>query len=283
VPGRQQSTRCASYAEVTPSGTGIRILGLASGAALHRKFPVPKANGMSIEIYRRADRYITISGAQIGGTAELANIDAQIDAVAAKLDNSKQQKQAQPENKTKHHDLDSLIRNGCGDDFGGDRSRAVWYVINQLLKQGRTADEIVVVLLDHSNGISAHIYDQKKPEAYARRQVEKAQKERADETSADTEIKRLAALNPVQYERERKAAAERLGIRAAILDKLVQAERPDDEAKQGRAISFPEPRPGPSRSMAPHCWIRLHKRSGVMWFCPTTRVTRRHCGWSTPT
>jgi hypothetical protein len=237
--------RCASYAEVTPSGTGIRVIGTAAGAALHRKFAVPKSNGMTIEIYRRADRYITISGAQINEPAELVNIDSEIDTVAARLDNCKQQKEAQPENKPKQHDLDSLIKDGCGDDFSGDRSRAVWFVINRLLKQARTADEIVAVLLDHSNGISAHIYDQSNPEKYARRQVEKAQKERTEETSDDAEIKRLAELSPFQYERERKAAAERLGIRAAILDKLVQAERPDDEAKQGRAISFPEPEAWP--------------------------------------
>jgi putative DNA primase/helicase len=64
-------------------------------------------------------------------------------------------------------------------------------------------------------------------------------------TDADAEIARLAALTPVQYERERKAAAERLDIRATILDKLVQAERPEDDSKQGRAISFPEPEPWP--------------------------------------
>jgi hypothetical protein len=238
--------RCASYAEVTPSGTGIRIIGAASGVPLHRKFAVPNANGMCIEIYRRADRYITISGAQIGETVELANIDAEIDTVAARL--GKQQKQAQPENnRTRQHDLDSLIRDGCGDDFGGDRSRAVWYVINELLKGGRSADEIVGVLLDRANGISAHIYDQPKPEAYARRQVEKAKERQGGAADVDAEINRLAALSPVQYEHERKTAAERLNIRAAILDKLVAAERPDDDVRQGHAISFPEPESWPER------------------------------------
>src|SRR5215475_7250569 len=71
--------RCGSYAEITPSKTGIRIIGLASGPELHRKFSVPKANGMSIEIYRRAERYITISGNQFGDSVELVNIDAEID------------------------------------------------------------------------------------------------------------------------------------------------------------------------------------------------------------
>ena len=224
--------RCNSYAEVTPSRTGVRIIGIASGPALHRKFPVPRANGVSVEVYRNAQRYITVSGAQIGDVSQLANIDAEADAIAAQLGGKTE---------SNERDLEALIRDGCGDDFGGDRSRAVWFVIHQLLKQARPVDEIVAALLERSNGISAHVYDQKHPEAYARRQVEKAQKERAEESSDDAEIKRLAELSPVQYERERKDAAELLGIRAAILDKLVQAERPDDDSKQGRAVSFPEP------------------------------------------
>jgi hypothetical protein len=226
--------RCNSYAEVTPSRTGVRIVGIASGPTLHRKFAVPGANGVSVEVYRNAQRYITVSGAQIGAVSQLANIDAQVDGIAAQLGGKTE---------SNRRDLEALIREGCGGDFGGDRSRAVWYVIHQLLKQARSVDEIVAVLLERRNGISAHVYDQKHPEAYARRQVEKAQKEVAEETTDDVEIKRLAALSTVQYDRERKAAAERLRIRAAILDKLVQAERPDDDAKQGRAVSFPEPEP----------------------------------------
>jgi putative DNA primase/helicase len=58
-------------------------------------------------------------------------------------------------------------------------------------------------------------------------------------------IARLAALSAVQYEQQRKEAAEKLGLRASILDRLVQAERPEDESKQGRAIAFPEPEPWP--------------------------------------
>jgi hypothetical protein len=234
--------RCGSYAEVTPSGEGIRIIGTVAGTPLHRKFPVAGANGMSIEIYRNAERYITISGAQIGEAHELVNIDGEIDRVAAKLDGGSKQKEADTESRSSsQHNLDFLIKNGCGDDFGGDRSRAVWYVINQLLKQGCSGDEVVAVLLDQGNGISAHVYDQSRPEEYAGRQVDKALKKQTEETNVDAEIKRLAQLSPVEFERERKGAAERLGIRASILEKLVKAERPDDDSKQGRAISFPEP------------------------------------------
>jgi putative DNA primase/helicase len=62
----------------------------------------------------------------------------------------------------------------------------------------------------------------------------------------DEEIIRLAKLSTVEYERERKNAAKRLNVRASILDRLVQAERPDHDAgKRRRAISFPEYEPWP--------------------------------------
>jgi N6-adenosine-specific RNA methylase IME4 len=66
------------------------------------------------------------------------------------------------------------------------------------------------------------------------------------------EIARLAELGEVEYERERKTAAERLGVRAQILDRLVAAERTRLEALggggggkkgQGQAIKLIEPEP----------------------------------------
>jgi|GraSoiStandDraft_16_1057320.scaffolds.fasta_scaffold30157_2 hypothetical protein len=239
-----------SYVEVTPSGEGVRIIGLASGKPIQRKFIVPNGNGVSCEPYRRTVRYITITGQQIGDGGELSNIDGLIDDVLAELDETKQAKAkagngAGDQVARQEHDLESLIKDGCGNDFGGDRSRAIWYMIHQLIKQGRSDDEIVTVLLDRGNGISAHVYDQGRPEEYARKQVEKA---RQSGTDTDAEIERLAKLSALQYEHERKAAAERLKVRASTLDRLVQAERDklglvEDDAKQGRAVSFPELEP----------------------------------------
>ena len=67
-----------------------------------------------------------------------------------------------------------------------------------------------------------------------------------------TEIERLARLGPLEYERARKDAGKRLGIsRLALLDELVKAKRAElgldgaGDAKQGRAISLPEPEPWP--------------------------------------
>jgi putative DNA primase/helicase len=66
-------------------------------------------------------------------------------------------------------------------------------------------------------------------------------------TADDAEIGRLAALKPLDYERERGPAMERLGIkRVSILDKLVTAEHDkagigaagNDAAGQGKPLNF---------------------------------------------
>ena len=67
----EQIRRAGSYAEVTPSNEGVRVIGLASGSPVHREDSVPDNGGMSCELYRGADRYISITGRQIGNVTEL--------------------------------------------------------------------------------------------------------------------------------------------------------------------------------------------------------------------
>jgi primase-polymerase (primpol)-like protein len=77
--------RAGSYAEVTVSGTGLQIIGRATGSKLHRKQPV--ANGVTLETYRRAERYIVMTGDALPGSSMvLADLDAIMDAVVAELD-----------------------------------------------------------------------------------------------------------------------------------------------------------------------------------------------------
>ena len=65
----------------------------------------------------------------------------------------------------------------------------------------------------------------------------------------DAELERLAKLSLVEFDRARKAAAEKLGVRASILDKLVAAQaqrtraRYQEDGKQGRPIEFQEVAP----------------------------------------
>jgi putative DNA primase/helicase len=60
----------------------------------------------------------------------------------------------------------------------------------------------------------------------------------------DREICRLARLRPVAYEHERQDAAERLGVRVSVLDRLVKVERDSEEPQgQGTPLVFEEPEP----------------------------------------
>ena len=65
----------------------------------------------------------------------------------------------------------------------------------------------------------------------------------------DAELERLAKLSLVEFDRARKAAAEKLGVRGSILDKLVALKRSElgldtkEDGKQGRPIDFQEVEP----------------------------------------
>ena len=68
----------------------------------------------------------------------------------------------------------------------------------------------------------------------------------ADQAVRDAELDRLAALDPISYDRERAAAAERLGCRVSTLDDQVLALRPKPvEAPAGRGVELPEVDPWP--------------------------------------
>ena len=70
-----------SYSEVTPSGAGCRIWGLASGDKVNRKFTL-EIDGKLIaaELFRRANKALTITGLTLNPAIhELTNIDNVID------------------------------------------------------------------------------------------------------------------------------------------------------------------------------------------------------------
>src|SRR5689334_3058352 len=65
-------------------------------------------------------------------------------------------------------------------------------------------------------------------------------------TNDASEIARLAALNPLEYDREREAAAKKLGVRVAALDDAVAARRkPCKSQREASAPSLPTPDPWP--------------------------------------
>jgi hypothetical protein len=73
-----------AYIENTVSGTGLRIIGLAQGSTIHRRFTFKRDTGAGLELYRDTPRYITISGAERGHCAELPPVDDLLDILAAR-------------------------------------------------------------------------------------------------------------------------------------------------------------------------------------------------------
>jgi putative DNA primase/helicase len=67
----------------------------------------------------------------------------------------------------------------------------------------------------------------------------------------DAELERLAKLSALEYDKQRKEAAEKLQCRAPTLDKLVAANRKElgldevEDTKQGRPMTFTDPEPWP--------------------------------------
>src|SRR5262245_14676750 len=147
----QQSLDAApnSYREITVSGTGLRIIGTAKGTETHRRFSVAGREGAGIEVYRKATRYITVSGLEQGRCAKLVNIDALIDNIVAQHDNPTSQKHPGGNG---FDDVIELIRNGAAE---GQRSEAFARVVWSLAGQGYTLDEIEQELRRYPNGIAA--------------------------------------------------------------------------------------------------------------------------------
>jgi hypothetical protein len=81
---------------------------------------------------------------------------------------------ARQEDQADEDKLERIICLGENGEFKGDRSAAVWWAVNEMLRRGTLGSAIVSTLLDRANKISAHIYEQKQPRTYAERQVAKA-------------------------------------------------------------------------------------------------------------
>ncbi|KQT50072.1 hypothetical protein ASG52_08370 [Methylobacterium sp. Leaf456] len=177
--------RASSYAEVTVSGTGVRIIGRAAGAYVHRNQAVPDAQPGRIETYRSASRYIVVTGESLDDPpAELADLDPLIDETVAWLDAAtRAAKQAEREAKwaadghgagsvgdagfggsgrgfaegsgsgeALPRALDELVR--LGPAAGGDRSAAFHHAVCWLKDLGWTVARIEALLGAHPRGVA---------------------------------------------------------------------------------------------------------------------------------
>jgi hypothetical protein len=158
---------CASYTEITPSGTGLRIIGYGrADPPVHDKRPAPDAG--SCEIFRKASKIITITGDALDGwDRPLANIDAAIDHYRrTKPDHEPEGGEPQSTDYTaKSGDMPDWImetvRHGAPE---GKRSDQFFRVVRALKSRGWAAGEIEALLADHPNGIASKYWNRLRQE-----------------------------------------------------------------------------------------------------------------------
>ena len=173
----------ASYTEVTVSGTGVCIIGYGQGGYVQRNQPYPGTDGR-VETYRRATRYIVVTGLELKGApwSGLAELDRIIDATVATLDAAKRAKLNGHRARVDFNDADpqlppellNLIRHGVG---VGDRSEQFHHVVGWLKDLGWSVDGIERILDQHPNGIAEKYKGRLRPE------IERCYGKTADRTS----------------------------------------------------------------------------------------------------
>jgi hypothetical protein len=175
--------RAGSYTEITPSKTGLRIIGVYCGELKRGiKRPVPGANGVSVEVYPASARYITVTGDRLDDTPdELADITEVMDEVLAELGRpSAAPQQRQRSTPSKRSDASPLpnhvasLLSVTGSGSYPSRSELLFAFLNLALKAGVADEHIVTACLDDAhNGCGIHEHCRENGgEDYVKRQLE---------------------------------------------------------------------------------------------------------------
>ena len=152
-----------TYSEVTPSGAGCRIWGLAGGAALHRKFTLEiDGKEIAVELFRRTRKALTITGYRLDTIRELTGIDKVLDWGVIWGERRKAAAAAAaPVNGHTFNgngsgysvdQIEQIVRTGAPE--GANRSDVFHTVVGHYLGCGWTAEQILAHLQQFPQGIS---------------------------------------------------------------------------------------------------------------------------------
>jgi hypothetical protein len=150
-----------AYVEVTVSGKGLRVIGTTAGQETHTKFKMNGRDGAQVEIYRKAVRYITVSGQQIGECTEVPNIDPLIDELLAEYAGTKPAANGHDKPEIAKRGINEIIKNGAPE---GQRSEAFQAVVSRLAKAGLSIDAIEERLTEYPDGIAKKYEGRLRPE-----------------------------------------------------------------------------------------------------------------------
>jgi hypothetical protein len=207
LPGaRDLIERADSYVEVTPSGTGLRIIGIADGdEEIHKKLSVPGTE-MQVEVWRRAPRYFTVTGAALDEAAEqLAILDDLLDDVVAELEGAGAQNDGRVEEADLPANLLKVIRNGAdaAGQKGKDKTPSAGFfgVVAKLKRLGWSADDVTNLLEKYPNGIGARYIEGRRLHKEVTRAWNKAEgPEKTTKKRPPSQADRLAGLGKDEIE-----------------------------------------------------------------------------------
>lgn len=153
-----------SYSEVTPSGTGVRIWGLADGAPLNKKFTLSiDGKDIAAELFRRTNKALTITGFRLDTIRAFTNIDRVIDWGVVWGERRKAAAAAEPAANGFNgggngcgysvDQIEQIVRAGAPD--GANRSNLFHTIVGHFLGCDWDVEAIIAHLEQHPDGIGA--------------------------------------------------------------------------------------------------------------------------------
>jgi hypothetical protein len=173
----EHATLAGTYAEITPSGSGIRIWGLTEAASDQRVHVHHKLGPMigpatdkasQVELYRRTNQYIAITGLKISSSNQLDNVDRVFDWAPrwaamhprpkeAKTGNGQHPISTGPIANMSIEDIDRIIEEGAP---AGERSELFHGICWHFAGLGYSIEEIEGILAEHPGGIAKRYIDE---------------------------------------------------------------------------------------------------------------------------
>ena len=150
-----------SYAEITPSGNGLRIWGTAAGESLHRKFSLDTGDNHAVELFRATNKALTISGLDLRQGNSFSNIDDLVDWCVFFGEKHKPASKAATApihfngNGSGYSvdDIEQIVRDGAPAD--GNRSNVFHTVVGHYVGCGWDAEQITAHLGQYPDGIGS--------------------------------------------------------------------------------------------------------------------------------
>jgi hypothetical protein len=175
----------STYQEVTPSGEGVRIWGVADGDPLHKKFSL-KIDGKDIaaELFRRTNKALTITGYRLNTVQQLTNIDNVFDwavvwgerrkAAAEQITQTNGNSFDSSGCKYSIEQIEQIVREGA--PAGTNRSDMFHTIVGHYVGCGWQVDRILEHLQQHPNGIADRYLREERLEREIARSAKKFEK-----------------------------------------------------------------------------------------------------------